>query len=126
MRRTQKEKAQKHGNALHLNEKETPRPAFGGQTENFNLKTHYLEIALEEVKRLVSEGFLSGGNSNTTGNFHFDINGSAVDHYRFLRKGKLLKKKYTNYDDAMHDPAVKDDDQLFMFGESGYELGPCA
>jgi hypothetical protein len=85
-----------------------------------------LEIALQEVKRIVSEGCLSGFNSNSTGSFKFNINGSAVDHYRFLRRGKLLKKKYTNYDDAMHDPAVKGEDQLFMFDEVGYELGRCA
>jgi hypothetical protein len=85
-----------------------------------------LESALEEVKRLVSEGFRSGSNSNSTGSFKFNINGSAVDHYKLRRNGKLLKKKFTNYDDALHDPSVKISDDIIMFDEVGYELGRCA
>lgn len=39
-----------------------------------------LEYALEEVKRLVSEGFHWGFDSNSTGKFNFQIKGSAVEN----------------------------------------------
>jgi len=32
-----------------------------------------LEYAIDEVRRLVSEGYKEGFNSNDTGSFHFDI-----------------------------------------------------
>ena len=37
--------------------------------------TEDLSLALEEVTRLVSEGFSKGFNTNGTGGYHFDING---------------------------------------------------
>lgn len=39
-------------------------------------ETGDLELALEEVQRLVSEGFTSGFDSNETGDFRFELSGS--------------------------------------------------
>lgn len=43
-------------------------------------KTQYdLELAAEEVKRLLSEGYLSGMNSNDDGEFYFDVTGESEE-----------------------------------------------
>ena len=38
-----------------------------------------LELALQEIVRLVSEGYLSGGDGNDTGDYHFDILGEEEE-----------------------------------------------
>jgi hypothetical protein len=47
-----------------------------------------LEFGLEEVLRLVKEGFTSGHNANNTGNFAF-----SIEDWPLQSAGKLVEKK---------------------------------
>lgn len=41
--------------------------------------TSDLEIALDEVRKQVSEGFTKGFNRNDTGRYHFDVTGEEEE-----------------------------------------------
>lgn len=41
--------------------------------------TSDLEMALDEVRRLLAQGCTSGNNSNDTGRFSFDVSGENPD-----------------------------------------------
>lgn len=43
--------------------------------------TSDLELALEEVQSLITNGNTSGFNSNETGRFRFDVSGEEADVY---------------------------------------------
>jgi hypothetical protein len=81
------------------------------------------ESALDEIKRLVSEGFHSGSNQNETGRFTFETTGSPVEYYRLKRNGKLLKKQYNTYDEVKHCLDAKPNDKVILFDDQNYQLG---
>jgi hypothetical protein len=79
-----------------------------------------LETALEEVLRLVRQGFFSGLNSNDTGRFHFFTEGPAVKSYAIARQGdttKLGKARYERFEEARE--AAKDDDSIVGLSDFG-------
>jgi hypothetical protein len=80
-------------------------------------------LALDEIKRLVSEGFRTGFNSNDTGRFSFEITGSPVAYYRLRRNGHLLKTKYSSFDEILHSRESNTKDKAVKFDDSDYELG---
>jgi hypothetical protein len=81
------------------------------------------ESALDEIKRLVSEGFRCGFNQNPTGRFSFEITGSPVEYYRLERNGKLLKQKFGSYEEVKHCLDANPKDKILMFDDQNYELG---
>jgi hypothetical protein len=64
-------------------------------------RTSDLEDAIAEVKRLVDEGYLSGHDSNDTGEYQFDISGTEVrTHFKDESGGALCGNPMT--DEADH------------------------
>ena len=48
-----------------------------------------LELALGDIRRLISEGFVAGNDGNSTGNYHYSISGEPG----LPSAGKTLEKK---------------------------------
>lgn len=70
-----------------------------------------IETALEEVLKLVHQGYRSGSNSNDTGSFEFTVDGSPVENYAIAKKGdskKLSKNRYDHFEEAAEDAKSSD------------------
>lgn len=71
---------------------------------NININGHSrsdLELALQEVQRLVSEGFLSGTDENDTADYSFEVKGTEITEYAVeVNEGDDLKERYGTFDEA--------------------------
>jgi hypothetical protein len=82
-----------------------------------------LTDALDELRKKVDEEYRSGFDSNDTGRYSFEIEGSPIAYYR-LKKGKrILKKQYSQLDQAVSAMARVGATAVHGFREDDYDLG---
>jgi len=60
-----------------------------------------LEMAIDEVKRLVASGNTSGFDKNDTGRYDLQVEGLAVENYAIRRNGELGEQRYPSFDEAV-------------------------
>lgn len=76
-----------------------------------------LELAIEEVLRLIRERSQSGFNWNVTGSFSFERTGEPVEKYAIKRGEELLEDRYDSFYEAEEMALI--DDTVVGLSESG-------
>lgn len=75
-----------------------------------------LELALEEVKRLINEGFIEGRSVNGTGSYSVNITGVEVAYYKLKRNNRILKNRFSYY--GMMEDHWEPGDEILMFDDN--------
>lgn len=77
-----------------------------------------LQEAIELIAKQVGKGFRGGHDGNDTGNYHYDVTGEPVHHYRVVRKnGKLTPPRYMSRGEALEAAG-----KLAVVGRAEYQL----
>jgi len=76
-----------------------------------------LENALDEAKKLISQGYRAATDSNSNGKYFFEVRGEAVVSYAIKRKERLLKARFDRFEEAEEE--ISDGDIIVGIDKNG-------